>query len=203
MVTTCFLVRHGEIQANVERLWHGSTDSDLTPEGQKQISQLGQHYSDKNHSISAIYTSPLKRTIKTAQAISQARGAQVEPIAELVEYGIGEWEGLSYETIATQHGFFDSIAANQDFKPRGGESVNQVAERVLGAFYSLVDKHRGEQIMLVGHGAAFAILMAELLDGASYPFHDHHMSNTGVSRLEVSAENHVSRPVFDNTEHLI
>ncbi len=56
--------------------------------------------------------------------------------------------------------------------------------------------------MLVGHGAAFAILMAQLIDGAAYPFYDHHMSNTGVSRLEVTVDNVVSRPMFDDTGHL-
>ena len=202
MVTQCFLVRHGEIEANVERLWHGTTDGLLTPTGHDQIGHLGQHFYDRKLDISKIYSSPLKRTMKTAEAIAGPQNMEVTPVPGLIEFGVGEWEGLSYEVIATEHKFFDKIAENQDFSPIGGESVNQVAERINRAFFSLVDQHRGEKIVMVGHGAAFAILMAGLLEGAHYPFFDHHMSNTGISLLEVASDNAVKRAWFDDTGHL-
>ena len=196
------LVRHGEIQANVERLWHGTTDSDLTVTGAQQVKHLGLHFSDINVTISKIYSSPLMRTVKTAQAIGQHQNLEVIPIAGLIEFGVGEWEGLSYETIASEHRFFDLIAEDQNFQPVGGESVNQVADRITKAFFSLVEQHRGERIVMVGHGAAFAILMAGLLEGSPFPFFHHHMSNTGVSVLEVAEDNSVQRRSFDATEHL-
>ena len=202
VVTQCFLVRHGEIGANVERLWHGSTDSELTSRGQQQVAHLGRHFSNKSYRITGIYSSPLKRTMSTAQAIADQHSMAVSPVPGLIEFGVGEWEGLSYEVIASEHGFFDKIALNQDFSPNGGESVNQVAARMHETFFSLVDQHRGEKIVLVGHGAAFAILMAGLLEGAHYPFFDHHMSNTGISLLEVAADNAVRRAWFDETGHL-
>lgn len=202
VVTTCYLVRHGQIQANVDRLWHGTTDSELTDLGQRQIRDVGLRFGDNNSYISAIYSSPLKRTMKTAGAISKALSQVVEPIQGLIEYGIGDWEGLSYETLGQKHDFYGKIAQDQDYQPEGGESVNQVSERMISAFYGLVEQHRGQNIVLVGHGAAFAILMATLLDGSGFPFYDHHMSNTGVTTLEVTPDNAVSRPLFDCTLHL-
>ena len=202
MVTECFLVRHGEIEANVEGKWHGTTDSELTQLGRRQTKRLGDRFREEYADISVIYASPLKRTMNTAQAIADGLEQMVTPIAGLIEYGVGEWEGLSYEVMSEEHQFFAKMAADHHFSAPGGESLFQVHERIRSTFFQLIEAHRGEKIALVGHGAAFAVLMADLLEGQRFPFYHHQMGNTGISHLTVTDENEVTRLSFSDGEHL-
>ena len=198
--TTFYLIRHGEIDANVDRCWHGATDSDLNPTGVNQARRMAQRVSNLYPKISMIYVSPLKRTMKTAQLLAQACGKQSKVHPDLREYDIGELEGTSYEELAGRHQFFDAIARDQDFAPEGGESINQVKQRMLSALNDIASRHQGEQVAVVGHGAAIAIVLADLLRGLPYPFSDYHMANTGISQLKWG--NSPELVSFNDTGHL-
>tara|TARA_R110002072_G_scaffold50835_1_gene136426 strand:+ start:21487 stop:22095 length:609 start_codon:yes stop_codon:yes gene_type:complete len=199
VVAELILIRHGEIDANVQRLWHGTTDSELNQLGQRQADALGQKIHDKYPDITKVYCSPLKRTLNTAKAVAVGLGQVPELCPDLIEYGIGEFEGTSYEDLQ-KHGFFTEIANSQDFALPGGESVNGVCGRMTRAFQSLVASHPEERIALVGHGAAFGILLASLLDGNPFPFFERHLSNTGIAHLQVSDS--IGLLSFDDTDHL-
>jgi probable phosphoglycerate mutase len=198
--TVIYLVRHGEIDANVARRWFGSTDGELNARGIAQADRLGDYFKSEYPHITKIYSSPLKRTMRTAQGLAGAHLAPAEPHPGLREYGIGELEGTAFEELVTEHRFFDKIAASSDFAPPGGESVNQVRDRMLATLFELHDRHLGEHIAVVSHGAAMAIALTQLLQGTAYPFNDFHMGNTGISKL-------VLRPspallLFNHTGHL-
>ncbi|MFT6016307.1 MAG: broad specificity phosphatase PhoE, partial [Candidatus Azotimanducaceae bacterium] len=68
MVAELILIRHGEIDANVKRLWHGTTDSELNQLGLRQAAALGEKIHGKYPYITKVYSSPLKRTMRTAEA---------------------------------------------------------------------------------------------------------------------------------------
>ena len=199
--TTFYLVRHGQIDANIERRWFGSTDAMLNASGIEQADRLcsvfKQHYAD----ITATYSSPLLRTMRTAQGVTGDHFAPAIAHSGLREYGIGELEGLHFDVLQSQHQFFDKIAADLDYAPNGGESVNQVRDRMLAAFNELQHKHAGEQIAIVSHGAAMGVALATLLRGAAFPFDEYHMANTGVSKLVLGGK--APRLVFFNqVDHL-
>lgn len=133
--------------------------------------------------ISRVYTSPLKRTFATAQSLTSL--FQLEPVPHdgLKEYGIGHLEGEPYQTLLNEHKFFDLIARDQDYAPPDGESVNQVCGRMLEALEEIRQRHEGDTLAVVSHGAAMAIALAGLLDGAPMPFHHYHMENTAITKL--------------------
>ena len=60
-----YIIRHGETYGNLNG--DGFTETDLTPNGMHQIAFLGKRFSKEK--IDRIYTSPLKRALKTANAI--------------------------------------------------------------------------------------------------------------------------------------
>jgi probable phosphoglycerate mutase len=197
--TTIYLVRHGQIDANVEGRWFGSTDQALNPLGERQAARLGSKYDALFPLVSAIYSSPLIRTVSTANSLSGDR-LPVTAKGGLREYGIGELEGLHFDTLAVKHNFFERNHQDQDHTPPGGESINQVSDRMLTTLKALTQAHAGESIVVVSHGAAMAIALSCLLRGNPYPFDDYHMSNTGVSTLVWDgAWNLLS---FNETRHL-
>lgn len=198
--TTFYLIRHGEIDANVEKRWHGSTDSELNDKGRRQAEQMASHVASCYPEISSVYHSPLQRTHHTA--IPLARALNLEPISDecLREYSIGCLENTPYKELHAKHDFFTKIEADQDYAPEDGESPNGVCLRMIEAFSRIVECHHGNSIAIVSHGAAMGIVLTHLLDNRTFPFHNYHMANTGYSKLIWSPVAELE--IFNACEHL-
>lgn len=185
---TLLLVRHGQIEANTARIWHGSTDSPLTDHGRMEAQRTGEHLARTRPRARALYTSPLLRTRQTAAEISSRLG--LEPILEpdLVEYGIGELEGVSYDALLKEHRFFARISSDRDFAPPGGESPNAVMARVTAALERIARAHRGDEVVIVSHGAALGIALGQIIDRDPMRWQHYHLSNCGLSELVLEPE---------------
>ncbi len=199
-MASLYLIRHGEIDANVQQRWHGSTDSELNPNGVSQAARMGEYVNEKYPDISIIYSSPLKRTLETADALSRVANTELVCHSGLREFGIGKLEDAPYLALLEDHRFFDAIEENHNYRPSGGESVNQVRDRMLSAAQEIRDRHTGEHVALVSHGAAIAILLSQLFNGIPFPFSGYHMSNTGVTLINWDFEPKLIS--FDETLHL-
>ena len=99
-----------------------------------------------------------------------------------------------------EHKFFESIASSQDYAPEGGESPNQVCSRMVAALLRLRQRHQGQSIAIVSHGAAMGIALTHLFESRVVPFHEYHMVNTGYSKLVWSPEPRLE--FFNLSEHL-
>jgi broad specificity phosphatase PhoE len=197
---TLLLVRHGQIAANTARIWHGSTDSPLTEHGHHEARRTAEFLSRTRPRARALYTSPLLRTRQTATAIGERLG--LEPIVEpgLAEYGIGELEGVSYQALLDVHGFFARIAEDRDFAPPGGESANAVMARVTASLARIAGAHRGDEVVIVGHGAALGIAIGEIFHGDPMRWQRYHLSNCGLSELVLEPEPKLL--AWNQTDHL-
>ena len=199
--TTILFIRHGQIDANVKKHWHGSTDSSLNAVGEQQAIKLGAVFQSTYTRLDALYSSPLKRTLATAEPVADANDLVTRPLSGVREYSIGEWEGLSYESLAREQDFFARLQADETFAPQGGESPPIVRDRMLASLVEILDRHPGETVAVVSHGAAMAILFAHLFANRSYPFHEYHMSNTGVTEVKFDGKN-PQLVSFDQCIHL-
>ena len=198
--TSILLIRHGEIEANIDHRWHGRTDSELTTRGREQAKRLGQYLEEHHSKVRIIYSSPLKRTRCTTELINEHLHLQPVFLAALMEYGIGILENTHYEELHGKVGFFRKIAADFHYAPADGESLNHVMTRMLAAITEIGHKHAGEEVAVVGHGAAMAIALSGLMDGKPSPFFHYHTSNTGLSKLVLGATPRLD--FFDRTDHL-
>lgn len=192
------LVRHGQISANVERVWHGSTDSALTPRGRAEAQAVARRLASERHAPEALYSSPLQRTRKTAEAIAHATGLELVTDPGLAEWAIGELEGESYMDLYRRHRFFERIE-DPDFAPPGGESLNQVVRRVVDAFERIASAHGGE-VVVVGHGAAMGLALARVLGDTGAEFQKYHKANCALSELALAPQPRLLR--FNETDHL-
>ena len=156
--TTLYLVRHGETQWNLEHRFQGQKDSPLSPRGIKQINTLGPYF-EKNH-IDALYSSDLGRAMTTANIISQVTGLQVEALKALRERCFGIFEGLTHEPAREiQPQLFDQWrSGSMDVKVPGGESRQEMLDRVLPALYQIIDQHPGQKVAIVSHGGTLSAL---------------------------------------------
>jgi broad specificity phosphatase PhoE len=193
------LVRHGETSANLDGVWHGSIDTPLTERGRRQAERLASCLAEQHADATALYSSPLVRARDTANAIAARLGLPLRIDADLSEYDLGSWEGLSYAELAGRHRLWDRIKEDPDFAPHGGESPRRVAERYTGSLRRIAARHPRERVIVVGHGGALSMGLAALLDG-DYTQWKRVMHNCAISELVI--EPAPALLSFNRIEHL-
>ncbi len=198
--TRLLFVRHGQIQANISRHWHGSTDSPMTEKGLLQADRVSDRLASEAPDIGAIYSSPSMRARITATTIGQRLGIMPNTRAELAEYGIGEWEGVHYRELLEKYHFFTRIQAAPEFAPAGGESLRQVLARVTIILQKVSQRHAGETVLLVGHGASMAMTLAHHIDGDFQQWRNYLFDNCSITEFRFLPRVEVIR--LNQTEHL-
>lgn len=194
------LLRHGQIRANRLGHWHGSTDSPLTWTGRRQVARTARHIA-RSHAPAAIYSSPLKRCRDTAAAVAKRTGVPVTVVDELREYAIGEWEGMAFRQLMREHNFVEVATRDDNFAPPAGESLRQVAERIVPALERIDGRHgEDQQVLVVGHGAALAVALGTLLDGHARHWVNYHFANCSLTELSLKPIPYVN--YFNLIQHL-
>lgn len=198
--THLILIRHGQINANVEKRWHGWTDSSLNDTGRQQAERAAARIAGEHPDITALYASPLQRTRHTAEAIARLLNIDLVLEPDLREYGIGVLEDEHFLDLENKHGFFTRIRMDQDYAPEGGESVNQVTQRISQAFERFMHQHQGEKILAVSHGAVMALGLARLLHDNPLEWDRYYFHNTSVTEVTLGRTPQLLR--FNCIQHL-
>ena len=193
------LVRHGETQANLDGVWHGSTDTPLTGRGHAQAERVAKWSLAERRDTVAIYSSHLQRARHTAEAISSLLELEVTVTEELGEYDLGSWEGMTYIHLFEEYRLWHHMKTDPDFAPHGGESPRQVAERLAAALQRIADRHRGQRVIVVTHGGALSLGLAQLLEG-DYTAWNKVMDNCAVTELSLHPKPALLS--FNETAHL-
>jgi broad specificity phosphatase PhoE len=163
MTTRIYLIRHGATILSAEDRFAGAIDVDLSDEGRRQAEALAVRLSDDH--LSAVYCSPLKRTVETATIIAQPQGLMPIPRDGLREINHGRWESLRRCDVETQ--FPEEYAAWEEdpfiYAPLEGESGLSVMARALPVIREIVLKHTGENVAVVSHKATIRLIISSLL----------------------------------------
>ena len=183
MSTRLLLVRHGQIAANLEHRWHGSTDGDLTERGRLEAARLADHLLCNRPTIAAVYTSPLLRARATATPIATTLGVPLIIHPGLAEYGIGSLENETFADLSTRHRFFEQAEADLAWAPPGGESLGAVGTRVVAAWRAIAAGNPDADVVVVSHGAAIATGLAVLLHDDPRAWTRYVFRNTSVTEF--------------------
>ena len=163
MSTRIFLVRHGATVLTAEDRFAGATDVELSDEGRAQAQRLAARL--QHERITAVYASPLGRTMETAAILAEPHGLPVESRDGLREISHGRWEQLTRAEVEKQ--FPEEAAAWEEdpftFAPAGGESGLAVTARALPVLIEIVRGHQGQRILIVSHKATIRLLLSSIL----------------------------------------
>ncbi|HSB66359.1 MAG TPA: histidine phosphatase family protein [Anaerolineales bacterium] len=159
-MTKLILIRHGETDWNTEGRWQGQVDLPLNARGQGQAEQIASCLSDSE--ISAIYSSDLRRAVETAEALGKLTGLPVRTDPRLREIHQGKWQGLLVREIKECYAeAFQRRHENPlSVAPPGGETAQDVHERVIHAIEQILEEHPEETVAIVSHGFAIAVTLA-------------------------------------------
>ncbi len=201
-MTRIYLIRHAEAEGNLYRRIHGWYNSLITMNGYRQITALAERF--KDISIDGVYSSDLFRTMTTASAVYKPKGLSLYTDPGLREVHMGWWEDRTWGEIAREDG--DTLAlfniTSPEWKVPGGESLEEVRQRVGETLYKLAARHDGQTIAVFSHGTAIRNTLGlfrglSVAESASLP----HSDNTAVSLVEFNGG--IPRVVFqDDNSHL-
>jgi broad specificity phosphatase PhoE len=161
--TRIFMVRHGGTVLSDEDRFAGATDVELSEAGREQARCLAERLSRAK--ITAVYASPLGRTVETARILAAPHDLEVQTRDGFREISHGHWEGVKRRDVEEK--FPNEMAEWEEdpytFAPPGGESGLAVTARALPALIDLVRDHPGEKILVVSHKATIRLLLSSLL----------------------------------------
>lgn len=201
-MTKIYLVRHAEAMGNVEEFFQGQTDCELSEKGKKQLELLAERFRDIP--IEAIYSSPLKRTIDTAEAVNKYHNLPMIRDEGLIEINGGVWEGKPWADLPKLYPVEHDLWQNkmQDFYVADGERMTEVFERMKNAVNRIAAENDGRTIAVVSHGCALRNFLCYAMGKPISALKDVGWSdNTAVSLVEY--ENGVPKIIFKNSnDHL-
>ncbi len=161
--TQVHLIRHGQVEGYEQKRYNGQAEVPLTEEGLRQYGELRQFFLSRP--IKAIYSSDLSRCSFGAEIIGKPHGISPVLLPDLKELDAGQWEGTPWAEIEKEDPDLwkrrlDDIV---NIPAPGGESLRQMAERVRKAMKEITCLHRGEEVLIVGHGGVNRVILLDAL----------------------------------------
>jgi broad specificity phosphatase PhoE len=163
VTTRLYLVRHGATQLTAEDRFSGAVGVELSEEGRRQVRRLSERLAPD--AISAVYCSPLSRTLETAEILARPHRLPLVRRDGLREISHGHWEGLARREVEARYPE-EYAAWEQDpftFAPEGGESGVAVLARALPVVREIVVSHRRKTVLVVSHKATLRLILSSLL----------------------------------------
>jgi broad specificity phosphatase PhoE len=182
--TVLYLIRHGATEANLARPARIQGRAHNPP-----LARLGVRQAEATRDFLAIrpidhcYTSPLLRAVQTASLVAAPHGLSPIALEELTECDVGRWEGLDWQAIRDldADGYRRFHADPAEFGYPGGESFRTVYDRVIPAIKGLLERHRGESVLVVAHHVVNRVYLADLLGLALGQARQVKLDNCGIS----------------------
>jgi 2,3-bisphosphoglycerate-dependent phosphoglycerate mutase len=185
-VTTVYLARHGESDWNAANRFQGHSDRPLTALGRRQAEELAAEL-DAVASLSAIYSSTLRRALDTAAVVGERTGLAPVPLDDLREVDVGGWTGLSRSEVELRYPESYSRWLDGGEGWEDGETLAEMSARVLGALHRLAAAHPNEAIVVVSHGGPVRAIHAAAAGMDMYEHRRRHRvePNARLSRVTV------------------
>lgn len=162
-MTTLYLVRHGEVDAN--KTFYGHLDLPLSERGQAQIQRVAEALEEVD--LQAVHSSDLRRALQSAEPIARLHG--LEPVGDPAfrEMSLGVLEGLPYAEARVRYPELADKRYDDMWSHRfpGGENLQDIADRARPALRRLLDAHPDPEaaILLVAHNSVNRVILGDAL----------------------------------------
>lgn len=152
------LIRHAKNDWVGERLAGWTPEVHLNDEGRAQAEALARRLADAP--LAAIYSSPLERTLETAQPLAQAHGLTVQVREGLGEARYGDWTGRSLKELKEEDLWPVVQVYPGGARFPGGESLREVQARMVAELDAIRDAHQEQTVAVVSHSDPIKMAVA-------------------------------------------
>lgn len=162
-MATIYLVRHGRTAWNKKEIFRGTRDIPLDEQGKEEARLAGKWLKDRV--IDAVYSSPLSRSVETAEAIAGHHNLEVKVLPGIKDINYGQWEGIAHDEVIRR---WPDLYRQWKTTPHlvtfpEGESLEMVRRRSMGALMEVVERHQKQTLVLVAHRAVNKVMVAALI----------------------------------------
>lgn len=200
MKTTIYLIRHGETDWNLEKRVQGSTDiSMLTDKGKKEARSLKKELSGIR--FYAVYSSPLKRSLETAEIVVPGKDIKVKK--GLTERHLGKFEGLFFSEIKERYPEIQKVKEQIGTTPwfEGSEKLEDLGERGVKSLEEISNNNIGKKIAVFSHGGIIEATIAAIQKIPQMHKDRFEHNNCGYSIIEYE-DGKFSVKVLNHNAHL-
>ncbi len=200
--TRLLLLRHGQTELSRQRRYSGRGNPELTETGRRQAAAAARYLATKG-GIAAVVSSPLQRAYDTASAAADALGLPVRVDDDLIETDFGAWEGLTFAETAERHpDLHGRWLRDTGLRPPGGESFDDVADRVHRARDRIVADHGDGTVLVVSHVTPIKTLLRLALAAGPTILHRLHLDLASLSIAEFYPDSGASVRLVNDTSYL-
>ena len=199
--TRVLVVRHGETTWGADGRFAGREDVPLTSRGRRQASSVADRIKSLRPSL--VLTSPLQRCRLTGEAIGSASGAPVRVHERLVDGLLGDWTGLRPTEIEQRWpAEFAVWRSDTAARPPGGESFDEIRDRVSPLIEEVARLYRGHTVVLVTHAATTKMILTSALAVPSDAAYRLRVDTASLSGFTVDEDGAVVVWAVNETGHL-
>jgi ribonuclease H / adenosylcobalamin/alpha-ribazole phosphatase len=199
--TVTALLRHGQTPMSVQKRYAGRTDAPLTEVGVQQAAAAAKRLASAG--LGVIVTSPLLRTVQTAQAVAAVTGAAVITDDGFRETDFGAWEGLTFAEVRERWpAEISAWLADPEVAPPGGESFTDVSARVTAALGRVLAARAGQTVLIVSHVTPIKMLVTAALLAPPAALYRMHLDVAALSEIDWYADGPAVLRSFNDTSHL-
>jgi ribonuclease H / adenosylcobalamin/alpha-ribazole phosphatase len=199
--TVTLLLRHGQTPMSVQKRYAGRTDVPLTDVGVRQAAAAAKRLASAG--LDVIVTSPLLRTVQTAQEVAAVTGAAVVTDEGFRETDFGAWEGLTFAEVRERWSAeVTTWLADPETAPPGGESFTEVNARVTAALNRVLDARQGQRVLIVSHVTPIKTLVAAALLAPPATLYRMHLDVAALSEIDWYPDGPAVLRSFNDTGHL-
>jgi len=200
---TLFLARHGETDYNKKNLLQGrGINASLNSNGLYQAELLAGYLS--KYPLQAVISSSLKRSYQTAERLSKRINVDILQKKDLDEMDFGDFEGATFSEVGEDLKYFQQEWANGNtgLKLPGGESPQDVYQRVSGCMNSILNENGHTDFAFIVHGRLIRIILSEWLGYGLKNMQRIKHSNGAVNKLVKQGNNFICVGYLNKTDHL-
>ena len=199
--TATLLLRHGQTPMSVQKRYAGRSDAPLTDVGVQQAAAAAKRLASSG--IAVIMTSPLLRTVQTAQEVAAVTGAAVITDDGFRETDFGAWEGLTFTEVRERWpAELATWLADPAVAPPGGESFTDVSARVSAALHRVLGARAGQTVLIVSHVTPIKTLVAAALLAPPAALYRMHLDVAALSAIDWYTDGPAVLRSFNDTGHL-
>ncbi|UCD57092.1 MAG: histidine phosphatase family protein [Candidatus Hydrogenedentota bacterium] len=188
MVTTVYLIRHGQTDWNKDKIFRGRADVPLNEHGRKEAGALSAHL--EHVRPSACYSSPLGRALETAEIVARPHSLHVRVDDGIIDIDYGEWQGLPDSEVG--HRFAEMYQRWHETPQRvrfpGGESLAMVRRRALASLDRIRSAHPDVTVFVVAHRVVTKVMMCAALGLSNAAFWKIRQDNCAFNVIELSED---------------
>ena len=192
-MTSITFLRHGQAHNNVERVLTGRKPGvPLTEYGVRQAEWAARSLASMD--ITTVYSSPVQRTMQTAEIVAGHNSLEVTSDDRLIEIDMGRFTDMKYDDLIVKYGnvFQRFYRDDAEFAELGVETFSSVRARVLEMVRYVLKRHHDENTILVTHMDPIKAMLSTVLEISPDSLHRVIIANGSLNVFPVDGEGNLS-----------